>query len=367
MFLLSILAVASSHAPQRCAAVRGGLVRVGATRFRVRERVRERLLRPVSRRLHSLFFSSRPSPSTPQPIDITISTPLASTSPGDRPDILYTTEASLGNLGNIGDAPEMRVVDVEGDTEAALLPGEGKAGGGSPVALFDEICLEPGDPVVRIEDAPGNGVRIFTGIDIQSTMDEVWNILTDYENLHRVVPSLVSNEVLEKKEGGGARIYQIGAAKVLPGVNFKASMTLDVDVYTEDNPLPEEKIATHVDIDTSSEEVRAKGSRLPLKRGIFPRPFAETSLPKRDITMANVEGAPGDFDHYQGVWRVQPLETCAPDGEQYSRLTYAVEIKPKGLLPVGLIERRIAADLKVNLMAIRTVAEERAAATQPNN
>jgi len=335
------------------AAARARVLRAAATRFRVRERVRERLLRPVSRRLCSLL--SRPS-STPKPIDITIY-PAS----GDRSEIVSPAEASLGNLG---DSSEMRVVDSVDDTETALLPGEGKAGGGSPVALFDEICLEPGDPVVRIEDAPGNGVRIFTGIDIQSSMDEVWSILTDYENLHRVVPSLVTNEVLEKKPTGGARIHQIGAAKVLPGVKFKASMTLDVDVYLEDNPLPEEKIATHVDIDTSSEEVREKGSRLPLRRGVFPRPFAETSLPKRDITMVNVEGAPGDFDHYQGVWRVQPLETCAPDGEQYARLTYAVEIKPKGLLPVQLIERRIAADLKVNLMAIRTVAETRAEATR---
>ena len=32
--------------------------------------------------------------------------------------------------------------------------------------LRDEVCLVPGSPVVRVEVAPGNARRIFTGIDI---------------------------------------------------------------------------------------------------------------------------------------------------------------------------------------------------------
>ena len=35
-----------------------------------------------------------------------------------------------------------------------------------------------------------------------------------------------------------------------------------------------------------------------------------------------------------------------------------MEIKPKGLLPVGLIEGRIATDLKANLEAIRHFVED---------
>lgn len=46
---------------------------------------------------------------------------------------------------------------------------------------------------------------------------------------------------------------------------------------------------------------------------------------------------------------MQSLPNCAPDGLDATRLTYAVEIKPKGFLPVGLIESRIAADLKVSV------------------
>jgi hypothetical protein len=46
--------------------------------------------------------------------------------------------------------------------------------------------------------------------------------------------------------------------------------------------------------------------------------------------MQNVPGE-GDFEHYQGVWRLQNLPNCALDGGDATRLTYAVEIKPKGV------------------------------------
>lgn len=54
---------------------------------------------------------------------------------------------------------------------------------------------------------------------------------------------------------------------------------------------------------------------------------------------------------------MQSLPNCAPNGGNASRLTYAVEIKPKGFLPVKLIEGRIATDLKANLAAIRDFVE----------
>lgn len=91
---------------------------------------------------------------------------------------------------------------------------------------------------------------------------------------------------------------------------------------------------------------------------MFPRPYAITKLPHRDITMQNVLGK-GDFDHYQGIWRIQPLPNCAPNGGDAARLTYAVEIRPKGFLPVKLIEGRIASDLINNLQALRAYVENK--------
>lgn len=240
----------------------------------------------------------------------------------------------------------------------------------SPRFLTDDMCLIPGaDPEVYIEDAPQNARRIFTGVDIMADVDVVWKLLTDYENLDKVVPSLVENEVLSRTPNGGARLRQVGGAKVLPGVTFRASTVLDVNIYDENNPLPasmfySDEDSTNVNL-KSAKRKDSKYSKIPLVRGVFPRPYAVTSLPHRDITMTNVPGK-GDFDHYQGIWRLQDLPNCvvkSPTGEvsnsenKAMRLSYAVEIRPLGFLPVGLIEGRIASDLKANLRAIRDKVE----------
>eukprot|EP01041_Mallomonas_annulata_P010885 gene10885-22728_t len=156
----------------------------------------------------------------------------------------------------------------------------------APSEISDDICLLPGgDPLVFIEIAPSNARRIFTAIDIIAGADAVWDVLTAYETLHHVVPSLVKNEVLYRTPTG-ARLSQVGGAKVLPGVTFTAKTVLDVVTYMEG--VPEHMTAHYVSTAT------------PLKRGLFPRPYSETKLPHRDITMQNVLGE-GDFEHYQGI------------------------------------------------------------------
>lgn len=54
---------------------------------------------------------------------------------------------------------------------------------------------------MRVENAPENSRRIFAGIDIMASVDTVWEVLTDYENLHNVVPNLEVNEVKARYEG----------------------------------------------------------------------------------------------------------------------------------------------------------------------
>jgi len=90
----------------------------------------------------------------------------------------------------------------------------------SPPVLTDDICLLPGsDPIVRVEEAPTNSRRIFTGVDIMAPMEAVWDVLTAYERLQDVVPSLVRNRVLERTPDGGARLAQVGGAKVSSDVS----------------------------------------------------------------------------------------------------------------------------------------------------
>ena len=50
--------------------------------------------------------------------------------------------------------------------------------------LTDDICLFPGsEPIVRVEEAPSNARRIFTGVDIMADMESIWEVLTAFEKL----------------------------------------------------------------------------------------------------------------------------------------------------------------------------------------
>ena len=243
--------------------------------------------------------------------------------------------------------------------------------------IGEDQCLVLGEPVARVEKAPENSRRIFAGIDIPHSVDDVWNLLTDYSNLQNVVPNLVINEVLEEykmnvdslstvpdsqkpeevqcqelaSQMKGAKLRQIGGAKVA-GIRFSARTTLEVREWP--NGLPD---FAHFNDEfwegKSRKERMIQYSRTPLTRYKFPRPFALSKLPTRDVSMQSIERDNGEFRMYQGVWRMQPLPGCAPPGKNAMRLTYAVEVSPRAYLPVQLIEGRIVSDLCTNLVAIR--------------
>lgn len=258
----------------------------------------------------------------------------------------------------------------------------------APPYINEDECLVPGDPVVRVEKAPQNSRRIFAGIDIPSaSVDDVWRLLTDYPNLQRVVPNLVVNEVLEllysdtndvtinmiwnetesdlddvaarcqtlASRMNGAILRQVGGAKVA-GINFSARTTLEVREWPGGMP----DFVGVVDGTMRSQQLLHESSGRKLKRYVFPRPFALSSLPHRDISMQSVPDDDGEFRMYQGVWRMQPLPGCSPPGEKAMRLTYAVEVSPRPYLPVALVEGRIARDLCANLKAIRDIFATRA-------
>eukprot|EP00984_Skeletonema_dohrnii_P031170 scaffold23346_cov93-Skeletonema_dohrnii-CCMP3373.AAC.1 len=247
----------------------------------------------------------------------------------------------------------------------------------APPFINEDECLVPGEPVVRVEKAPQNSRRIFAGIDIPVSVDDVWKLLTDYPNLQKVVPNLVVNEVLELYSGGegeisvdtslsdedqckaianhmkGAVLKQVGGAKVV-GINFSARTTLEVREWPSGMPDFAHFEDEIYQGKSRGERVRESKGR-ELTRYVFPRPFALSSLPHKDISMQSIEKDDGEFRMYQGVWRMQPLPGCSPPGESAMRLTYAVEVSPRPYLPVALVEGRIAQDLCANLKAIREI------------
>mmetsp|Transcript_15924 Transcript_15924/g.22146 ORF Transcript_15924/g.22146 Transcript_15924/m.22146 type:complete len:502 (-) Transcript_15924:1075-2580(-) len=242
--------------------------------------------------------------------------------------------------------------------------------------LGTDMCLVPGEAIARVEKAPENSRRIFAGIDIMASVDDLWNVLTDYAHLQNVVPNLVVNDVMELYNVGppeeiqldtslaeedqcrklsmemkGAKLRQVGGAKVA-GINFSARTTLEVREWP--GGMPDfAHFTDDVYEGKTRDERAAENAKMKLQRYRFPRPFALSTLPTKDISMQSVENDDGEFRMYQGVWRMQPLPGCAPDGVSAMRLTYAVEVSPRAYLPVALIERRIVSDLCNNLEAIR--------------
>lgn len=83
----------------------------------------------------------------------------------------------------------------------------------TPPFLGDDQCMVPGEAVVRVEKAPENSRRIFAGIDILASVDTVWQVLTDYENLQNVVPNLEVNQVIKTFEGKNASKIEIDVTK----------------------------------------------------------------------------------------------------------------------------------------------------------
>lgn len=196
-----------------------------------------------------------------------------------------------------------------------------------------------------------------------------------------MVPNLVVNKVLNLYEGvpldsikydksapaevqckqlaeqmKGSLLKQVGGAKVA-GINFSARTTLEVREWPQGMPD-----FAHFSDDMwggKSRETRAKDcQQIKLTRYRFPRPFALSSLPTRDISMQSIPNDDGEFRIYQGVWRMQPLPGCSPPGKQAMRLTYAVEISPRAYLPVRMVEGRIVQDLCTNLEFIRNAVSK---------
>jgi len=146
----------------------------------------------------------------------------------------------------------------------------------------------------------------------------VWAILTDYDNLSTHVPNLVVSE-RRPHPTGGIRLFQEGAQKIV-GFDFRASLEMDMQEISDDGPKRPSRI---------------------------------------DFTL--VDSAM--FAAFDGSWRVQPYSRSRskadPTRFDYTtKLSYRVNITPRGLVPVPALEWRIREDVPVNLESVRIAAEK---------
>ncbi len=155
-------------------------------------------------------------------------------------------------------------------------------------------------PVDLSTTAEGRQRELCASVVIPCAADTVWGILTNYDCLADIIPSLSVSRRLPHPDGDGkVRLEQVGAQKILK-VNFSARVVLDME---EDYPSA--------------------------------------------IHFAMVEG---DFKHMKGSWKLEALDN---EGDRpQTRLSYCLSILPKRTMPVRLVESRLSQDLAINLEAI---------------
>jgi len=151
---------------------------------------------------------------------------------------------------------------------------------------------------IYTEKLDGQQRRILAFTEIPATADQVWQVITDYDNLASFIPNLSCSQRISHPEGG-IRLEQIGSQCFL-NIKFCARVVLDMV----------EQFPNQIDF----------------------------------------EMVEGDFKQFCGSWMLQP----ANGGTD---LCYTVSIVPPRAMPVGLVERKLKSGLVANLTAIRQRAE----------
>jgi ribosome-associated toxin RatA of RatAB toxin-antitoxin module len=196
---------------------------------------------------------------------------------------------------NVPDTTNLEALSLDA-VHSAVTDIESGAAAGLGIGL--DVDILPGTGVtIQTKKLEGQQRRILAFTDIPFTAEQVWQILTDYDNLANFIPNLSLSQRLNHPEGG-IRLEQIGAQCFL-NIKFCARVVLDM--------------------------VEA-----------FPK----------ELRFSMVEG---DFRQFEGRWTLEPVEDAQGD---VIRLGYDLTIRPPRAMPVGLIERHIRHDLTRNLKAI---------------
>lgn len=166
------------------------------------------------------------------------------------------------------------------------------------LAIGPNVGALPGaDVTIQTEKLEGQQRRILAFTDIPFTAEQVWQVLTDYDNLSSFIPNLAHSQRLNHPEGG-IRLEQIGAQCFL---NIKVCARVVLDMVES-----------------------------------FPQ----------ELRFSMVEG---DFRQFEGRWTLEPVMDAQ---SEIIRLGYDLVIRPPRAMPVALIERHIRHDLSRNLKAI---------------
>lgn len=157
---------------------------------------------------------------------------------------------------------------------------------------------------LEIEKLEGRKRRIIIKIQIPYSLEQVWQILTDYEAFMEFMPSLVESKRLEHPTGG-IRLQQV-RSKNFMGMKFSGRSVFDI----KEN---------------------------------FPH----------EIHYQLIEG---DMKALNGYWRLEPWNLS--ESKVGTNLIYDFIVLPKPIFPMALLERILSHDLPLNMIAISKRLEE---------
>ena len=183
--------------------------------------------------------------------------------------------------------------------------------------------------LVGIETTGVNSRRISGEVVMDAPLVSIWSILKDYDGLSHNVPNLIESKITNRDavtQGAAPRVYQRGAQ-----VCTRISLLL---------------------ISTSLTRF--------VRQRIFGFEFGA------DVTMDMRERHIGDrercidfkcvdsqfFLQFDGSWKVEWLT------ESRTMVTYTVDVRPKGPVPVAALEWRIKEDVPSNLMSVGKAARQ---------
>ena len=154
-----------------------------------------------------------------------------------------------------------------------------------------------------MERLPNGKRRLAVQLRLPTPPEWLWQVLTDYDNLHRFIPNLEHSRVIWRRDDQ-VGVEQVGS-QMFCGLRFSARVTLQLTEAIQEGKLPFRMIQ-------------------------------------------------GDFRCFEGEWRVGADSTS-------SWLFYALLVQGKPGMPIGLIEQRLQQDLANNLRGVQKEAERREA------
>ena len=154
-----------------------------------------------------------------------------------------------------------------------------------------------------MERLPNGTRRLAALLRTPISIESIWNVLTDYDNLSELIPNLVSSKIIGR-EGKRVQLEQVGSQKLM-GLTFSAQVQLEL-------------------------------------------------IENRELGSLDFHLLKGDFRRFEGAWKMQQLS----DGSG-TCLLYELTVQGCLGMPVALIEQRLREDLTTNLLAVEKAAFKR--------